>query len=220
LSPEVRRIVHSEFLQSVERDSPVFNDYELDDLTPPVEIEAFEEVIASLPAGTLKPAGDAAAAQAIRSTLSLTPRQASDPSVWWWLTLRRYPDVVRRRWADRSGSVSVERMLGSIARNAFGRLWWAAEMVEGDGERLARMFGNQDLFEAVIGRKLGRNPAALKVILDRLAERPGVVARETVRDLHQVLSTIVLEALTPDDLAAELDRLYERRVAAERSRPV
>jgi hypothetical protein len=69
----------------------------------------------------------------------------------------------------------------------------------------------------VIGRKLGRNPAALKEILDSLADKPGLAARLTVRDLHQVLSTIVLEALTPGELGAEVDRLFEKRGAMKRS---
>jgi hypothetical protein len=73
------------------------------------------------------------------------------------------------------------------------------------------MFKNQDLFEAVIGRSLGRYPLALQVILDELSPLQGKEARELVRDLRFLLSTLVLEALSPEDLRKELRQLRTAR---------
>jgi len=101
-------------------------------------------------------------------------------------------------------------MLGQVNRNALARLWWGAEMVSSltDPTAYTRlMFKNQDLFEAIIGRSLGRFPEALQIILEELSPLPGKPAREIVRDVRFLLSTLVLEAITADALRAELYQL-------------
>lgn len=213
LSPEVQHLADSELLRSLQPHDLVLADYELD-LDQSIILEALDDALRSFRKPRLQPEDDSEMASAVRRALPLDPGQAADPSVWWWLALCRYPDIARARWADASGDVKAERMLGGVGRNAFARLWWGAEMVRDHSERLPLLFRNQDLFEAVIGRKLGRHQHALAVILERLSDKPGRLARETIRDLRQLLSTVVLEALSEEQLATEIDRLFEARQRA------
>lgn len=209
LADEVQTQVSHELLATADGTEPL-TDYELD-FSRPVPLEPLDEALNAFAGRDLRPADDAAMAVAVRAALPLSAREAADRNLWWWLTLRRYPKIVRRRWA-KSGddnSLSRERMLGQVNRNALARLWWGAEMVGSlpDPDAYTRlMFKNQDLFEAIIGRSLGRYPEALGVILDELSPLHGKPAREIVRDLRFLLSTLVLEAITTDDLRGELQQ--------------
>src|SRR5262249_10771076 len=148
------------------------SDYELD-FARPVSLEALDSAMSAFTGRELRPADDAEMAIAVRAALPLSAREAADRNLWWWLTLRRYPILVRPRWGKGAdgdvASLSRERMLGQVNRNALARLWWGSEMVRSlpDPDTYTRlMFKNQDLFEAIIGRSLGRYPEALGVILD------------------------------------------------------
>lgn len=193
-----------------------FGDYEVD-FERTVGLEALGDALGSFGGRDLSASDDAAMAIAVRSSLPLSAREAADRNIWWWVSVRRYPMLVQSRWrVERNGELRVtrERMLGQINRNAFARLWWGAEMVSGldDPDAYTRLlFRNQDLFEAVIGRRLGRHPEALGVILQELAPLGGRTAREIVRDLRFLLSTLVLEAMSPDDLRKELQILQRHR---------
>jgi hypothetical protein len=181
-----------------------------------VGLHALDDALRPFRGRDLSASDDAAMAIAVRRSLPLSARGAADRNLWWWVCVRRYPTLVQSRWrVERKEELRVtrERMLGTISRNAFARLWWGAEMVSGldDPEAYTRLlFRNQDLFEAVIGRKLGRYPEALGVILQELAPLNGRAAREIVRDLRFLLSTLVLEAVSPDDLRDELQSLKSR----------
>jgi hypothetical protein len=212
LADEAQTQIGEDLLATADGTEPLA-DYELD-FARAIDLGPLDEALKPFIGRDLQPADDAAMAIAVHASLPVTAREATDRNLWWWLSLRRYPIVVRKRWeksgADGISSVARERMLGQVNRNAFARLWWGAEMVRSTPDPVAYtrlMFRNQDLFEAVIGRSLGRNPQALQVILDDLSVLPGKDAREILRDLRFLLSTLVLEAMAADALRAELKQL-------------
>lgn len=212
LADEVQTQISHELLATADGTEPL-SDYEVD-FVRPVPLEPLDQSMNAFAGRDLRASDDAAMAIAVRAALPLSAREAADRNLWWWLTLRRYPTIVRRRWLkaadDDSPSLSRERMLGQVNRNAFARLWWGAEMVRSlpNSEGYTRlMFKNQDLFEAIIGRRLGRYPEALRVILDELSPLQGKPAREIVRDLRFLLSTLVLEAMSAEALRGELHHL-------------
>lgn len=212
LSREVVRLADTEFLIGLEPGSDDLKDYE-EAFDREVPLEALDAAMAGwrrqVKSGNhLEAEHDGRMAMNVRTALPLTPAEASDETLWWWLSLVRYPDIALARWRKSSESGLQARMLGTCGRNAFARLWWGAELVRGLDGLVQQLFKNQDLFEAVIGRKLGRLPEALEVILDRLSGKPGKPARETVRDLQQLLSVLVLETLDKADLGRQIDELY------------
>jgi uncharacterized protein DUF6339 len=208
LSREIVRLADTDFLLGLEPHSPVLLDYQ-EEFPREVSLEEFEAVIAKWRGRHLGPEHDGRMAAEVRRALALSPAEASDETAWWWLSMVGYPDVSLARWNQGAGTGLRERMLGTCGRNAFARLWWGAELVRGRDSLVEQVFNNQDLFEAVIGRKLGRLPEALEVILERLGDKPGKPARETLRDLQQVLSVVVLEALDKPDLGAQIDQLWK-----------
>ncbi len=210
-SDEIRLQVGSEALSTLDGTED-FRDYELD-LSREISLTELDKTLAAFQDRILQSADDAAMAVTIRESLQLSPREAADRNTWWWLTLSRYPKIVRERWAS-GGVVSSDRMIGPVNRNAFARLWWGAELVRTCIPRdkyTKLIFKNQDLFEAVIGRSLARYPDALKVLLDELAPLGGLEARETVRDFRFLLSTLVLEGLDEDAVRRELKAVRRGR---------
>ena len=212
LSREVARLTDTGFLAGLEPFSDSLRDYQ-GDFSREVSLERLDAVMGAwrdhLRSGRrIGPEDDGRMAAEVRSALPLTPGEASDETVWWWISLVGYPDIALARWNQTASSGLRDRMLGTCGRNAFARLWWGAELVRGREPLVQQLFRNQDLFEAIIGRKLGRLPEALEVILARLSNKPGRLARETVRDLQQVLSILVLEALDRTELDAQVERLW------------
>lgn len=209
IADEVQMQIGEDVLATIDG-TEAWGDYELD-FPRVISMDTLNDAMKHFEGRALQPSDDAAMAVAVHDALPLTPREATDRNLWWWLSLRRYPLVVRQRWGktDAKGTVNVarERLLGQVNRNAVARLWWGAEMTQSTRDPAAYtrlMFKNQDLFEAIIGRSLGRNPEALETILDELSGIPGKDAREIVRGLRFLLSTLVLEAMTADALRSEL----------------
>ena len=104
----------------------------------------------------------------------------------------------------------MERFLGAgtlrgTSRNALARLWWCAESLSSgqDGYRLARQaLARQDLFQAIFERQFGLYPPAVRACLRRFGNS-GVSEREWrdgTRRLNHYLTTIVLEALSEDEI--------------------
>jgi hypothetical protein len=183
---EVSAVLSDEDLPAIDG-GEALGDYELD-FERTVELGDLEQALKPFQGRELSSVDDGEMAIAVRSHLPLTAREASDRHLWWWLNLRLGPRLVRARWVKDGAppTISRARVLGPVNRNALARLWWGAQMVRelDDADRYTRlMFANQDLFEAVIGRSLGRYPEVLAVILDALSSLSGLQARETVRDL-------------------------------------
>lgn len=206
LNQRVRAIVDPDLLESLSpRDSRV-EEFE-ESLSDPFELhhQELDKAMAAFREDDLDASFDKEMAVAIYKALPITPRQARQQSFWWHLSLWRYPDVVRSRWGTTSA-----RFLGRPGRNALSRLWWGAHMTSSlDQEYLGAVFENQDVFEALVGRRLGRFPVAVKAARDVLGDVGGKRAREVIRDFNHVLSTLVLEGLDEGRLCEELVLLNE-----------
>jgi len=207
LAHEVSRLADTDFLIGLEPRSTTLLDYQLE-YPREVPLEELDAIMSKWRGRPLGPENDSRMAAGVRKALPLSPAEAADETLWWWLSMVSYPDVALARWNRGAEGGLRERMLGTCGRNAFARLWWGAELVRGRDPLVDQVFRNQDLFEAVIGRKLGRLPEALEVVLDRLGDKPGRPARETLRDLQQVLSVVVLEALSKAELGVQIDELW------------
>jgi hypothetical protein len=75
------------------------------------------------------PETDGKVAILLHNELTLTRRLASINDFWYYLTIGIFPEYVASRFYDSQlGKTPKERYLGSWTRNAFGRLWWWAEL--------------------------------------------------------------------------------------------
>ena len=215
LADEVRYHVNNEVFVTA-TGTEALEEYELE-FARAIDLTALDDALRPFLGKDLHPGDDAAMAIVTRAALPLSPREAADRNLWWWLCLRRYPTIVQRRWVgigEASSAMTSARMFGQVNRNAFARLWWGAELTKDlprPDHYTSLLFKNQDLFEAVIGRSLGRYPLALAVILDELAGLKGKDAREIVRDFRFLLSTLVLEAMSTNEVRAELSVLVAAR---------
>jgi Family of unknown function (DUF6339) len=219
LADEVRSLVSTEFLLEVDCDNRKLPDYE-QDLPFEIHLDDLDAALSEFKDQDLTSKDDGHMAIAIRSALDLTPQQAADRNMWWWLSVVRYPELVRRRFADiKKDTIDANRMIGMKRhRNAFARLWWGGQMVHelDPWEAYVRMlFSNQDVFEALIGRDLGKYPRALRIILGVVEGKPGLQARLAIRDLQMLLSTMVLEGMTDEAIETDLRRLYELQAASD-----
>ena len=219
LASEVQHLANDAFLTSVMAHAPELRDYELP-FARVVDLTALQAGLSAFVGRRLGSDCDAQMADVVRANLPLTPAEASDRAPWWWLAISAFPELTRARWAKETEAemrITPARMLGTVGRNMFARLWWAGELVRtlpAEGQYLEKILASQDLFEAAIGRRLARNPEALAVLLDELSDVPGEAARLTIRDLRLVLSTLVLEALPADELRGHVRRLLSRHFSA------
>src|SRR5262249_9142794 len=100
-----------------------------------------------------------------------------DMRFWQWLTVKRFPEFVWRRWSagvpgDIAAAVArggmADRFLGNKSlrgknRNALSRLFFTAEILHDktDGYKLATTaFANQDRHTSIFEREMGLVPAA------------------------------------------------------------
>lgn len=160
---------------------------------------------------------DAAMTVELHRLLPLTRREASDPHLWAWLGWVRYPHFVAWRWKPmRDGFRSKDRFVGTRVRQTFARLWWAAELTVFDGgdytltERLLGLPGFQDTYEAIFGRAFCQRPPAIRSFVDVVGHQPPKVVRETSKELSYLLTTLVLETLSEEELRQILDELVSK----------
>nr|WP_206441450.1 DUF6339 family protein [Streptomyces boncukensis] len=101
---------------------------------------------------------DAWLAPRLHDTLRLTRAEAADKGLWAYLALGVAPDYVVWRHApgpnpDGSpGSVARDRFVGTLDKQTFARLWWAAELFrDGVDYRPAEVAcGNQEMFNSAL----------------------------------------------------------------------
>jgi hypothetical protein len=215
LTIEARQLADPEFLMNVRPGHPALDGYDAA-LEADIDLTSLDSALQPFRDRDLRSEDDGPMAVAIHDTLPLTRSLASQPGPWWWLCVCRYPDIVRRRWADAIG-LSADRMFGSgtrLTRNALARLWWGAEMTHEttDPDRYAQMlFANQDVYEALVGRSIGNHPLAVETILDVVEGENGKLAREAVKRFRHLLSTLVLEGMTKEQIRAEMVACLERQ---------
>ncbi len=157
---------------------------------------------------------DAAAAPAVRDSLTMSRRVAADPGVWHYLATVRYPDFVRHRWEFTSKKAMTEKFLGAgtdIYSNALHRLWWIAELTrEGDDYTLTEeVLSNQTLANKIFDRWFARYEPAAKVCSEKLLGEPSGVVDEATRRFNHALTNLQLEGLDEDDVERVLDRILD-----------
>lgn len=153
---------------------------------------------------------DGVLAEEIRAGLNITRRTAGDPGLWHWLTVVRYPDLVRHRWEYRSEEAMREKFLGAgsdLYSNAIHRLWWIAELTSrgDDYSTTDIVFANQTMVNKVFDRWFARYQPAVRVICDELKDEPSRVIDETTRRFNHALTNVQLEGLSENE-ARELIR--------------
>jgi hypothetical protein len=153
---------------------------------------------------------------------SLPRRLLLDMGLWDWLAITEFRDWILHRWlggeVPEEGSLKtsqVERFVGrptlhGFARHAVARLYWGAEALympsAGDDgyEYFKTVFAHQDFQTNLFERKFSlcaSVPSACAIALKSLGEAQR---REKLKRLNFLASTIVLEALDADGVAALL----------------
>lgn len=152
-------------------------------------------------------AADAWLAPRLHATLRMTRREAADTGLWNFLALVVAPDYVlwRHKGHTKEGErATADRFVGVHYKQAFARLWWAAEMFrDGDDYEPARVAcGNQDVLNTMLRLEvIDHRPTARAVV--RLLERGVVSTGRQVNGLGAAIntaaSTLVYDVLAPDD---------------------
>ena len=146
--------------------------------------------------------------------LPVSRREAADKRMWAWLGMVKYPQFVAMRWGPApSGFRSAERFNGGSARQAFSRLWWAAELTRDDDgsyeftEEYLSLPGFQDINEAVQGRAFCQYRPALKAFIDVVGNEKEKVIRQVAKDWSYLLTTLVLEGMDEVQLKESLQEI-------------
>jgi hypothetical protein len=150
---------------------------------------------------------DMAMAISLHRALPLSRRQASDKGFWSWLGVVHSPDLVAWRWAPNvnTGLRSKERFSGSPVRQAFARLWWAAELTR-DGDdytltaELLNLPGFQDTYEAIFGRSFAYYRPAMGAFISVVDGKSEKQIRKLAKELGYALTTTVLETTAEPEL--------------------
>lgn len=152
----------------------------------------------------------------LHRALALSRREAADRRVWAWLGVSFLPEYVAHRWAPNpaNGAITEERYSGSKVRQAFARLWWAAELTRvGDDYSLTQTLfalpGIQDIYETIFGRLFCAHPAAVSAFTKEMIGQPQPIIRETAKQFSNVLTTMMLETLTVSDLNGLIGELRD-----------
>jgi hypothetical protein len=165
---------------------------------------------------------DAAIAPVLHRSLGISRQQASQPGLWHWMAIMWRPDFVRYRWpydtTNRTYDSMREKFLGAgtdIYSNAFGRLWWMAELSYDDADEdpyavTRDTLEYQFLANRVFDPAFARYRPAVVAFADVLSEEKQQVIRHANRRFNQALSTIQTESLDTD----QLQEIVEEVVAA------
>ena len=141
-------------------------------------------------------------------------REAADPRLFWYLALAWRPDYVRWRFVQPNGSVTDDRYLGPAYKNAFARLWWAAELIRNgrDYSPVSKSFEMQDIQNSWMRMRAFRSRHLAVAAVDVLASFDGKNATSNQvallsKAVNQTLTTTVLDAIvgggTHDQIAMD-----------------
>ncbi len=209
--------ITEEFLKNPDAD-PITLPEAIDQLSVEISLSAFNRVIteAMQKFPDDPPSGDLWLSEQIHRALGLPRNVAMDIRVWQFLTCIQSPEYVRYRWGG-SGAVSKERFLGGIKRNAFARLWWAAEIMKNgdDYSEIAPCFKSQDLYEAVFGRSFSKFPSAARAFVRAVKDQERNIVRAVAKDFNFMLSTFVLEDLPDEQINDLVGERIALRIASE-----
>nr|BFD94236.1 hypothetical protein KitaXyl93_55960 [Kitasatospora sp. Xyl93] len=187
-----------------------------------------EDAMAYCRAGGLKATqADAWLAPRLHAALRLTRREAADPGFWNYLALGVAPDyVVWRHLAD--GKVAAERFRGQYHKQAFSRLWWAAELFRDgpDYGPVVTACGVQDVLNTALRMSaINHRPTAQAIV--RLIAKGTVTTGREVNALAGAVNisaaTLMYDVIAPDaerESRPLLDWIDEAETARQVSRNV
>ncbi|WP_306312315.1 DUF6339 family protein [Streptomyces hydrogenans] len=147
---------------------------------------------------------DAWLAPRLHAALRLNRREAADRRLWSHFALAVAPDYVAWRHSSQTTSrISPERFRGSLDRQCFSRLWWAAEMFRngGDYTPVVAACGNQDLIHSALRRELiDHRPTAqaLVQVMERGVAATGREIEGLMTAINAAAATVVYDAFAPD----------------------
>jgi alkanesulfonate monooxygenase SsuD/methylene tetrahydromethanopterin reductase-like flavin-dependent oxidoreductase (luciferase family) len=158
----------------------------------------------------------------VHATLRLTRREAADKRIWEYLTVVKFPDYVRWRWAQEKTEEAVPavRFCGLEQKNSFARLWWTAELTRNgcDYRHTEMAFKVSDFSDRWQGYNLMHHRAAALGTVEFLSNfgSSGVTTTQNKaisKAFNMVLRTMCLDALVgspPTDAEAVREWIAEK----------
>ncbi|MFE3824115.1 DUF6339 family protein [Streptomyces sp. NPDC059092] len=154
-------------------------------------------------------AADAWLAPRLHETLRLTRREAAEKGIWTYLALGVAPDYVVWRHlsepkADGTpGRVARDKFLGPHYKQAFGRLWWAAELFrDGSDYRPAVVAcGSQDMLNSALRLDIiDHRPTALALVrlIEKGVVRTGREVNALTPAVNAAAATLMYDVIAPD----------------------
>lgn len=171
---------------------------------------------------------DRYAGRVIHRALEITPSEASHPGGWAFLGCVLAPHIVRWRFPGQQGEPTpTERFLGANRgiRNAFGRLWWRAELLRdptaGDPYELLSLLGEDEQVQITERSNLAgdrRIARALGLAIARLPARGKPSRMDVMRDaakrLRRQAALIEMRALSDDQVSRTVYATVDSAIAA------
>ncbi|MEU9081192.1 DUF6339 family protein [Streptomyces sp. NPDC048357] len=177
----------------------------------PVRDLAEDAMAHCLNSGLKATQADAWLAPRLHAALRLTRREAADPGFWNYLALGVAPDyVVWRHLPDpkdgKIAKVAADRFRGQYHKQAFARLWWAAELFRNGSDYgpVVTACGLQDILNTALRMSaINHRPTAQAIV--RLVEK-GVIT--TGREVNALVGAVNASAATLmyDVIAADSER--------------
>ncbi|MGK4579585.1 DUF6339 family protein [Kitasatospora sp. HPMI-4] len=176
---------------------------------------------------------DAWLAPRLHSALRLTRREAADPGFWNYLALGVAPDyVVWRHLSEpkdgKVAKVAADRFRGQYHKQAFARLWWAAELFRdgSDYDPVVTACGNQDILNSALRASVINHRPTAQAIVRLVAKGAVTTGREVnalVGAVNASAATLMYDVIAPDterESRPLLDWIDEAETARQVSRNV
>lgn len=159
---------------------------------------------------------DGALVRDVHQCLDVGRRVASDPGLWHWLAVKRYPHFVRHRWEYHSETAMREKFLGAgsdLYSNALHRLWWIAELTYDENSEdyalTESVFANQTMVNKVFDRWFARYEPAVVAVCEVLKDEPSRVIDAATSQFNYTLTSVQLEGLNREEAESVMERIVE-----------
>ncbi|MDH6140460.1 hypothetical protein P3T35_002468 [Kitasatospora sp. GP30] len=176
---------------------------------------------------------DAWLAPRLHAALRLTRREAADPGCWNYLALGVAPDYViwRHLPEPKDGKVArvaADRFRGQYHKQAFARLWWAAELFRdgSDYDPVVTACGNQDILNTALRMSVINHRPTAQAIVQLVVKGVITTGREVnalAGAINAAAATLMYDVIAPDverDSRSLLDWIDEAEIARQVSRNV
>ena len=192
---------------------------ELAGLREAVVATATEQGFPSRDASSLG-AFDTACARVLHETMLITPYEAGHEEVWTFLTLALLLDVAAWRYPN----LNDERVVGTVDRNTFRRLWWRAHILNEPATEWNGLYGlgEDELVQIMERPTLWGQPMLARALALRFAREvaadPSVprmdLMRDVARRMIRLTPFVMIDALAEDELDELVDRMLRQSVVA------